>query len=269
MEGDRGRRYGGEHQAIRKAMLPHAVGSLCARCGLVIGQGEPVDLDHADDGSGYLGWSHARCNRAAGGRRSQTLGARRLMGVLGLPRVVVAAEVSWLRTHTSIGAAGWAEDEGVWRVELVDYVEGTDVVDRVSDLGREANVGGLVVDPVSPAAPLADALGRRRGVRVTSPGLRDVATATGEFVDALRRGEVRAADQPVLREAVRRVEVRQTALGIAFDRRSDVDASPLVAVSLALWGARRLAPVKDRRILVGDGAGIVVGDEDAVEPSAG
>jgi len=60
--------YGGPHQAIRKALLPYAVGSACARCSRAILPGQQVDLDHNDDRVGYRGWSHPRCNRSAGGR---------------------------------------------------------------------------------------------------------------------------------------------------------------------------------------------------------
>ena len=51
--------YGGQHQATRKAWLPYAAGSACARCGRPILPGQPVDLDHADDRVTYLGWSTA------------------------------------------------------------------------------------------------------------------------------------------------------------------------------------------------------------------
>lgn len=245
-------RYDGQHQSTRRRMLPYAVGSQCARCGNPILDGEPIDLDHADNGDGYLGWSHASCNRRAGGRASQLGRADRARVVSALSRVVVAAEVSWDRGRTSVGAAG--RDGDVWRIELVDCVDGTDVVDELIGLRRLPGVAALVVDPVSPAAPVADAL-RRRKIKLVEPGLRDVATATGEFMDALRAGELRAADQPVLTAAVRHVGVRQTALGAAFDRRSEADASPLIAVTLALWGARRLPPARQRRVLLGDQVG--------------
>ena len=61
-------RYGHQHQKVRAALLPHAYGSPCARCKEKIQPGEAVDLDHAG-GGGYLGFSHAACNRAAGARK--------------------------------------------------------------------------------------------------------------------------------------------------------------------------------------------------------
>jgi hypothetical protein len=231
--------YRGAHQAIRKALMPYSIGRPCHFCGKPMLPGQVLDLDHRPDGGGgYRGMSHAVCNRRDGGKRAKLGRTNRRKLVMDLPRVVVAAETSWDRRHTSICAAGWDAAAGVWRAELVDYVPGTDVVGRLLELRRRPNVRALTADPVSPAAPIADAL-RRRSSR-PEPGVRDIATATGEFIDALRAGEVRLAEQPVLTNAARHVEVRQTAAGIAFDRRGDVDSSPVVAAALALWAARRL-----------------------------
>jgi len=71
-------RYGTEHRRIRAVLyrqLPW--GAPCQRCGHPMYPGyERLALDHADDGTGYLGFSHdspcsicgERCNSAAGGR---------------------------------------------------------------------------------------------------------------------------------------------------------------------------------------------------------
>jgi hypothetical protein len=127
----------------------------------------------------------------------------------------------------------------VWRAELVDYVEGTDVAGRLLELRRQrGNVKAVCVDPGSPSSSVADAL--RNRVRLAEPQVRDISTATGEFIDDLRSGSVKLADQPALTNAARHIKVRQTSAGIAFDRRGDVDPSPVVAASLALWAAKRL-----------------------------
>jgi hypothetical protein len=61
-------RYGAAHRALRARLAPVvAQGSTpCARCGEVIGPGEEWQLDHRDDGKGWLGPSHRRCNASAG-----------------------------------------------------------------------------------------------------------------------------------------------------------------------------------------------------------
>lgn len=60
------RGYGHGHRKTRAA-LEAAVASgntRCARCGRPIKPGQPWDLDHTPDRTGYLGASHAHCNRA-------------------------------------------------------------------------------------------------------------------------------------------------------------------------------------------------------------
>jgi hypothetical protein len=53
-------RYGGKHQATRRAMLPYAYGSPCVRCGRPMLPGQSLHLDHEDDGVATEG-SPTRC----------------------------------------------------------------------------------------------------------------------------------------------------------------------------------------------------------------
>lgn len=62
----RRRGYDQAHKNIRKAGLPAAYGTPCARCGETMLEGQDLDLDHTDDRTGYLGFSHRICNRRAG-----------------------------------------------------------------------------------------------------------------------------------------------------------------------------------------------------------
>ena len=61
-------RYGPAHRAIRTRLEPEVASGevACARCGQLIEQGEEWQLDHRDDGRGWLGPSHRRCNARAG-----------------------------------------------------------------------------------------------------------------------------------------------------------------------------------------------------------
>jgi hypothetical protein len=65
--------YGQRHRALRASLAARvATGTvLCARCGKLIGAGEPWDLGHRDGGgpTGYSGPEHRRCNRGSGSRR--------------------------------------------------------------------------------------------------------------------------------------------------------------------------------------------------------
>jgi hypothetical protein len=75
--GNRKDRYGAQHRAIRAATVAQATGGVCVRCGRVLGAGQAIQLDHADNGdpNAYLGYSHQRCNARAGAIRGNQLRA--------------------------------------------------------------------------------------------------------------------------------------------------------------------------------------------------
>jgi hypothetical protein len=61
-------KYGAAHRALRARLAPVvATGSVrCARCDQLIAADDDWQLDHKDDGRGWLGASHTRCNARAG-----------------------------------------------------------------------------------------------------------------------------------------------------------------------------------------------------------
>lgn len=64
-------RYGAAHQRARLDYLSHYRPGItpCARCGEPMDEDPALlDLDHSDDGPGYLGLSHRTCNRTYGRR---------------------------------------------------------------------------------------------------------------------------------------------------------------------------------------------------------
>ena len=66
-------KYGGVYQRRRKAMLPMLrAGVACSRCGGLVIEGMPADLDHIDGdlawAHGDLAWAHRSCNRSHGGK---------------------------------------------------------------------------------------------------------------------------------------------------------------------------------------------------------
>lgn len=76
--------YGSEHERRRLELLPHAYGTPCPRCGLLMLRGQVLDLGHTKS-KVYTGnpvgdrIEHAACNRGDGQR------VQRERAALGLP----------------------------------------------------------------------------------------------------------------------------------------------------------------------------------------
>ena len=108
-----------------------------------------------------------------------------------LTKCALGIQISEARTHTSIAAAGWVDEEFIL-VELAAYIEGTDAVADVLKLRRERTVSKIAIDPHSPAATVIKPL-TKAGVRVTELTSSQVAVAFGEFVDALKAEQLKVA----------------------------------------------------------------------------
>jgi hypothetical protein len=97
----------------------------------------------------------------------------------------------------------------------------------------------VVVDLGSPASVVHDDLGRL-GVTSLNPAAREVAQACSSLLDGMIRRRVWHPADPRFDEAVKAVSRRPLGDAWAWSRRNSLaDISPLVAVTLALWGASR------------------------------
>src|SRR5262245_14658207 len=95
--------------------------------------GEAIELDHSDDGPGYLGFSHARCNRQAGGRLGRARQIEQARRKKLMDEYCVGIEIAEDRRHTSAVVAGTVEGDVVL-VELRAYVDGPDATGVVLEM---------------------------------------------------------------------------------------------------------------------------------------
>jgi hypothetical protein len=65
--------WGYKHQKLRKALLPTAYGKPCSRCGLPMQPWQELHLDHNDDRTGWLGFSHKACNLRAAAKKARRI----------------------------------------------------------------------------------------------------------------------------------------------------------------------------------------------------
>lgn len=142
----------------------------------------------------------------------------------------ISVAACWLEAEdTAHGEEVWA---GVDADAAVEWI--------VARAGRRLPV---VIDSASPAASLAPIL-RARGVRVLMTSGADMAKACGQLVDKIGLGKFTHADQEAVNDA--REGARKRAIGTAggwgYDRRDEsVNIAPLVALTLALFGATATA----------------------------
>lgn len=144
-------------------------------------------------------------------------------------------------TAAAIGAAGrYVDAEGVERVavEVVEAGSGTSWVPGAWRAIRSRTRGRLLVDPLSPAAPVVDALkAARLPVETLTTG--GYVTACAAFVDDVVEGRIAHRGQPALDDATTTASSRNVGDRWVWDRRAGGGVELVEAVTVAASGARR------------------------------
>ncbi len=152
--------------------------------------------------------------------------------------VTLAFDVTPDRAFASIAAAGTRSD-GRLHAQIIERRPGTGwLADRVAELRAEHTPAAVICDGNGPAASLAEKV---RGVSVLSSA--DYVKACGAFFDLVAEARLHHHGTPELESAIRGASKRALVDAWAWSRKSSsVDISPLVAVTLASWGAAAPAP---------------------------
>ncbi len=162
-------------------------------------------------------------------------------------RMVFAVDMTGDRSTTAISVAGLRED-GAYHVEVVEYRPNTDsswVVPWLVERKAAWNPLGIVIRPGSPAGSLLPDLAAV-GIEAMQPGTTAVVQGCGAFYDAVMGHKLWHIDQQPLTVAVGRATTKSMAGAWAWDYTSGVDITPLVSVTLALWGySVKASEVKD------------------------
>ena len=164
---------------------------------------------------------------------------------------------------TSIAIAS-ARPDGVWHTELVEHREGAGwVPDRVAQIiVRNPGACAVVIDAQSPAFGLVETL-RSLGVIVTTTHAGQMGQACSAFLRLVQTGQLRHLGQPQMASAVsasRKRRIGSEGLWGWGRALSVSDISPVVATTLALWGAMSTTAQAQRRRRSGRSSGSVAGD---------
>jgi hypothetical protein len=153
--------------------------------------------------------------------------------------LVFAFAVSEDRSSAAVAVAA-KRDDGLDHVEVMRHKRGTGwVEDWLVERVERHQPAAVVCRERSPAASLIDNLGAR-GVAVESLNTSEYAMACGDFYDAVEQRKLRHLGTNELVTAIRGATRRSVGDAWAWDMRSsDVDISPLEAVTVALEGFRQ------------------------------
>ena len=161
---------------------------------------------------------------------------------------VVAFDVAPDRSTSSIAGAGRRGD-GLVHIGIIDRDRGTSwLAKRLSELQTQLHPDAIVADASGAVAPLLPEI-ERAGVTVTLTSSKEFAQACGMLATAADDKTIRHPGTPELLTAIADATTKPLADGWKWNRRSGADISPLVAVSLALWGVETQKPAAKARVI--------------------
>ncbi|MET0461751.1 MAG: hypothetical protein ABW007_01300 [Chitinophagaceae bacterium] len=147
--------------------------------------------------------------------------------------LVIAIDITPDRQRASIVAA--SRNGNYIPVEVIESKEGVEwLVDRTVEIA-ERHSCPVIVDTGGPAAAMHLIL-EQRGIEVIPFAAKDVAISAACFYDNVRNGTIAHLNDYRLNDAVRSVVKRPIGERWAYARKGNVDISPLVAASFAVWG---------------------------------
>lgn len=159
-------------------------------------------------------------------------------------RLTLAIDVAPDRSIAAVGVAGRRAD-GKWHVELDDQRKGVDWVSGwVKNRAERIRLHSVVVDELSGLVEKRRdrhyLVGTDVAVTLAASEGRDMAIACAKFYDGVMDESLRHTDQPQLNVALSVARKRPLGAGWAWNRKdAGSDITPVVAVTLALWGAQK------------------------------
>jgi phage terminase large subunit-like protein len=164
-----------------------------------------------------------------------------------LDPIFFAFDVSEDRKWATIAASGIRDDKN-GHIEVVERQEGTDwVPQRLFELTRKHKYVSVLTHGTGPGASLLHEM-EPLGIKVEPIPTHEYVKACGLLYDVVERQTLRHLGQPELAQAIKGAVERQIDDAWAWSRKNSyVDISPLVACTLAHWGATEHRP--SRRVV--------------------
>lgn len=162
---------------------------------------------------------------------------------MAIERLSLAIDVPPDRSVASVALAGRRAD-GLWHVELDDERKGVDwVIPWVVARSEKNRLHSVVVDEMSGLVEERNGrhylIGTKVLVTLAAAEGRHMAIASAKFFDCVIDQSVRHTDQPQVNVALSVARKRPLAGGWAWNRKDAAsDITPVVAMTLALWGAQ-------------------------------